>query len=484
MSPAPNLALPFAPAACWRALQGRDARFDGRFFTGVRTTGIYCRPICPARTPLQRNVTFHASAAAAEAAGFRPCRRCRPEAAPGTPAWIGSGAIVPRALRLIADGALDEASVEALAERLGVGARHLRRLLIEHVGVPPLKLALMRRLHFARRLLDETSLPLQDVALASGFGSERRFRDAFHGAFHSAPSALRRERSGTRPPATLSISLAWRPPLDAQALLAFLAPRAIPGCEHVHVEGLTHATSVRFGDRAGIVTSRFDVPARCVRLSVPSELVPFLLEIVARARRLFDLDSDPAAITSRLRQDARLAPLVRLRPGLRSPGAWDPFAAAVRIIVGQQVSVAAATTVSGRIATAFGEPLDSPHPALTRLFPGPDRLAAAPLERCGLTSRRAETVRGLARALASGEKLLEPGPLESSLERLQRIPGIGPWTASVMAMRALGEPDAFPAGDLVLARALGGERRAQETAEAWRPFRSSAAMHLWTEAAS
>jgi AraC family transcriptional regulator of adaptative response / DNA-3-methyladenine glycosylase II len=472
-------------ARCYRALRTRDRRFDGRFFVAVTTTGIYCRPVCPARTPKAANVRFYRCAAAAEEAGFRPCLRCRPETAPGTPAWNGTPAVVERALRLLARGALDEAGVEPLADRLGIGARHLRRLFHRHLGASPLSVARTERVHFARRLIDETTLPMTRIALAAGFGSVRQFNHAFRQTFRRPPTLVRRRPSRARPAAQgYSMRLAYRAPFDWPALLGFLALRAIPGVEAV--EGGTYRRTIAVGDVTGMLTIRHEDGA--VRLDVALPAADALFQVVARVRRMLDLDADPARIAAELRHDPLLAARLVRRPGLRLPGAWDPFECAVRAIVGQQVSVRAATTVAGRIARAFGRPSGRDEPALSHVFPAPAALRGAPLESIGLIAQRARAIRALAAAVADGTLVLD-GTLAADevALKLRAVPGVGEWTAQYVLLRALGEPDAFPAGDLGLRRAAGNgagrlsERALAARAETWRPWRGYAALHLWTE---
>ena len=460
---------------CYRAAKSRDARFDGRFFTAVKTTGIYCRSICPARTPLRQNVRFFACAAAAEEAGFRPCRRCRPDAAPGTPAWNGPSATVSRAVRLIERGALDEASVDELAARVGVGGRQLRRLFAEHLGTAPLLVGRSRRAHFARALLDATAWPMAQVAEEAGFRSLRRFNEVMLAVFQRTPSELRR-RGGADGPA-ITLRLAYRPPYDWAALVSFLGARAIPGLEAVDARGY----------RRTVESGRIEVrPDRGNALALT--VTPFrrerseLLEIAGRVRRMFDLDADPLQIAAALSADPLLGLSVRVRPGLRIPGAWDPFETCVRATLGQQVSVRAATTFGGRLVEMFGAPIPSPAEGLTRLFPTPERLASAALERIGLTRARAESIRCVAR---SAQVLRQrPESLEGLVERLRTLPGVGPWTAHYLAMRAFGEVDAFPSGDLVLRKAAREPSPAalEQRSTAWRPWRAYAAMHLWSSA--
>ena len=475
------------PARCYAAVRSRDRRFDGRFFAGVVTTGVYCRPVCPVRPAKPENVRWFACAAAAEAAGFRPCRRCRPEASPGTPAWSGTSAVVARALRLIAAGALDEGGVDGLADRLGLGARQLRRLFATHLGASPAEVARARRAHFARTLLDETDLPMAEVAFSAGFGSIRDFNHALRATFGRTPTALRRAR-GRRGPVTnhggVTVRLAFRPPLDWSGLLGFLAPRATPGVEAV-ADGVYRRT-IAIGDGAGTIEVRAAAGEPHLLMRVRLARPERLLQVVARARRLFDLDADPVPIADHLAASPELAPLVARRPGLRVPGAWDAFELAVRAVLGQQVTVRGATTLAGRLVRAAGTPLDRAEDGLTHLFPRPEALAHADLASVGVPRARAATIRALAGAVASGEVVLDASRgLEDAVARLAAVPGIGAWTAHYVAMRALGEPDAFPAADLGLRRALGNgagrlaPARVAERAEAWRPWRAYAVMHLW-----
>jgi AraC family transcriptional regulator of adaptative response / DNA-3-methyladenine glycosylase II len=477
------------PDICYRAVASRDARFDGRFFTAVTTTGIYCRPICPARTPGRGNVRFYPCAAAAEEAGFRPCRRCRPETAPGSPAWIGTPVTVRRALRLIDAGVLDGrgADVATLAAHLGIGDRHLRRLFANHLGASPLAVAQTRRAHFARQLVDQTDLPLTRIAFAAGFGSVRRFNTAMLSTFGAPPSALRRSPRAAEP-GVVTLRLPYRPPLAWTALLAFLRERAIPGVESV--DETTYRRAARAGEATGVIAIRPAANGPYLELSAPVALAPALADLVLRARRLCDLDADPAAIDRDLRRDPLLAPRVRARPGLRVPGAWDRGELAVRAVLGQQVSVAAARTLAGRLAAALGEPLaDAPVGGPTHLFPTPAALAQADLTRFGLTRARAAALGGLAAALRDGRLDLDDAADPDDLRaRLEALPGIGPWTAQYVALRALGDPDAFPAGDLgvrkALATAVGPATAAAvlARAEAWRPWRAYATLHLWQSA--
>ncbi len=470
----------------YRAMESRDARFDGRFFICVRTTGIYCRPICSVRTPMRKNVRFVPTAAAAEAAGFRPCRRCRPEAAPGTPAWIGTPAVVSRALRLVSGGFLDHHGVPALAQRVGIGERQLRRLVQEHLGAPVLSIALARRVHFARRLLDETDLPMTEIAFAAGFGSVRSFNQALRKTFGGSPTELRQRRGKGSPVSShgITLRLAYRPPLDWDAILAFLAPRATPGVEAV--ENGVYRRTIRFGGHEGTIAVASLDDGRHLELTVDAAPGPGLLEVVERARDLFDLAADPHAILTHLRRDPDLRSVLGRRNSIRVPGAWDGFELAIRAILGQQVTVRGATTLTGRLADRFGSRRAGAEAGgLDVIFPTPAALADAEVESIGLPRARARTLRGIARAVIEDPALLDPArDSRETMRRLRALPGIGDWTAQYVAMRALREPDAFPAGDLGLRKILGNgaplhERQLAERAESWRPWRSYAAMAIW-----
>lgn len=466
---------------CSRARVTRDARFDGKFFIAVRSTGIYCRPICPVRTLKESSVRYYPTAAAAAEAGFRPCLRCRPESSPGTPAWQGTSTTVSRALRLIGEGALEDGGVEVLAERLGVGSRHLRRLFLQHLGATPGAVAQTRRLHFAKRLIDETSLPLNEVALASGFGCVRRFNAGVRKVYDRTPSQIRRlaRQTEVQPENQYLFRLHFRPPYHWVALLEFLAARATPGVEVV--EGGTYRRTISVGGRDGSfeVSMAGEGDALLLRISFGDPQALFF--IVERVRAMFDLNADWAAIGQSLRADDSLTGRVEADPGIRVPGCWNGFELAVRAILGQQVTVKGATTLAGRMASRFGRPFRGAA-GLTYLFPAPEVLADAPLGEIGLTGARVATVRALARAVCCG-KIGFDGRLDSEtvLTRLREISGIGDWTARYVAMRALGEPDAFPSGDLGLLRALGlgTPRELERRAEAWRPWRAYAAMYLW-----
>jgi AraC family transcriptional regulator of adaptative response / DNA-3-methyladenine glycosylase II len=468
-----------------RARVSRDPRFDGKFFIAVTSTGIYCRPICPVPSPNPANVRYYPSAVAAAEAGFRPCLRCRPEAAPGTPAWLGTSALVRRALTLIQQGALDDASVDALAARVGVGARQLHRLFVRHVGAAPVTVAQTRRLHFAKQLLDDTQLKIADVALAAGFGSVRRFNDAFRRAYGRAPRDVRGRRAATAERDGVVLRLAYRPPYDWRGVLDFLAARAVPGVERVDARG--YARTVRCGGAHALVCVRPLKDRHALELRVRGAAPAHLFALACAARRCFDLAADPARVARALQRDRLLAPLVKRRPGLRIPGAWDAFECCVRAVLGQQVSVAAGRTFASRLVARAGAPIDGGSDGLTHLFPSPEALAAADLGGLGLTRARVAAVQVLARAAADGVLALD-APAEEVTASLAALPGIGAWTAQYVALRALGEPDAFPSGDLVLRRMAGSggtaltERALHARAEAWRPWRGYAAVQLWAGA--
>ena len=478
--------------ACYRAISTRDARFDGQLFTGVKTTGIYCRPICPARTPKRQNVVFFPTAAAAQAAGFRPCLRCRPETSPDLGAWRGVANTVSRALALIESGALDAADVEALAERLGVGQRQLRRLFQQHLGASPIAVAQTRRVLLAKQLIHETRLPMAEVALAAGFGSIRRFNETFQTLYRRPPGALRRaqapEVSGAGNEA-LSIRLPYRPPYDWDAIIGFLAHRAIPGVEVVRPE--VYARTIALGEDQGLIQVR---PLAGDRLGVEIQFprLSALPAIIARVRRVFDLAADPLAIGAQLSRDAALAPLVAARPGLRTPGAWDGFELSIRAILGQQITVAAATALAGKLVAAHGRPLPErlagKVEGLTHTFPPPEALADQDLGLVlGMPRARAKALSAMARAVIADPLIFGARrDLDEAVRRLKALPGIGEWTAQYIAMRELREPDAFPHGDIGLMRALADDQGVRPTpaellarAEAWRPWRAYAALHLW-----
>jgi len=487
--------------ACYRALRARDARFDGRIFTAVHTSGIYCRPICPARTPRLENVDFFPSAAAAQEAGFRPCLRCRPESSPELAVWRGTASTVTRALALIAEGALDgeEGAVDRLARRLGIGERQLRRLFHQHLGASPIAVAQTRRLLFAKQLLHETRLSMTAVAEAAGFGSVRRFNATFQGLYRRPPSALRRlaatGAASLDPAAAITLRLSYAPPYDWQAMIAFLAARAIPGIEVVEPQRYRRTISLDGSQGTIEVAPIAGQAALAATIRFPN--VRALPTIIARIRRLFDLGADIGAIAAQLAEDPLLAQLVAVRPGLRVPGAWDGFELAVRAVLGQQITVTAARRLAGKLVATYGEAFaPSAAPAdgdgLTLVFPGPERLANANLATLGMPRSRAATLAALAgRTLAEPRLFEREHDLDGAIGRLRALPGIGEWTGQYIAMRALREPDAFPAADLGLLRAMadaGGTRPSPAAllarAEAWRPWRAYAAQHLWTSDAA
>jgi AraC family transcriptional regulator of adaptative response / DNA-3-methyladenine glycosylase II len=480
-------AMDLDPRACYRALSTRDARFDGRLFVGVRTTGVYCRPICPARTPKRQHVTFFPTAAAAQEAGFRPCLRCRPETAPDLAGWRGTSNTVARALRLIEQGSLDEARIEALAARLGVGERQLRRLFRQHLGASPIAVEQTRRVLLARQLIHETTLPMSEVALASGFGSIRRFNETFQRLFERPPGALRRAGGAGRAGGEVSVQLGYRPPYDWDAMVGFLRARAIGGIEVV--DGDCYARTIDLAGGHGLVRVR-PGKGHALRVTVRTTSLAQLPAIIARVRRVFDLAADPHAIGAHLSEDPCLRPLVAARPGLRVPGAWDGFELAVRALLGQQITVRAAVALAGHLVSTCGAPLaldGGQVEGLTHVFPTPERLAKLQPEALSMPRARAAALVSLSRAVAADRHLFAIGrSLDEVVDRLRALEGIGEWTAHYIAMRELREPDAFPSGDLGLRRALAGPDGRRPTgaevlarAERWRPWRAYAAQHLW-----
>ena len=473
---------------CYRAICSRDQRFDGRFFVAVTTTGIYCRPICPAPTPHAPHVRFYPCAATAEAAGFRACRRCHPEASPGSPDWNMRADLVARALRLIADGVIDSEGVAGLARRLAVSERHLHRELVAEVGVGPLVLARTRRAQTARLLIDQTGLSLTTIAFTAGFASIRQFNASMQAAFGCAPSAFRRRVSPeNRGDGRLTLRLQYRPPLDVESLLAYLGRRAIPGVEEV-VAGCYRRT-VLLPHARGIIELEQVEKTRAILLRVQLDTLSDLSLLVQRCRQFFDLDAVPAAIAEVLGADPMLAPLVMARPGLRVPGTINGFELAVRAKLGQQVSIAGSRTLVRRLVARLGTPLEQPQGNLTHYFPSAQRLAEVDvkdMQGLGLTGARVAALQALARAVVDEGLILDRNAdREQTGQRLQQLPGIGPWTAAYIAMRALGDPDAFPATDLGLRHALEQQglaadaRSLERHAEQWRPWRAYATHHLW-----
>jgi AraC family transcriptional regulator of adaptative response / DNA-3-methyladenine glycosylase II len=495
-------------AALYSAYASRDPRFDGVFYVGVTSTGIYCRPVCTAKTPKVANCRFFNSAEAAEKANFRPCLRCRPELAPGNAPVDDAHRIASLIAHRIEEGMLDDpsrssplrkakrsgqarAGVETIAARFGWSSRQIRRMVNRELGVSPMELVLTRRLLLAKQLLTETALPIIDVAYASGFSSIRRFNDAFGNRYGMPPSRFRKATDSAAVMATSShsftLQLTYRPPFDWPGMMRFLSARAMKGVESV--EDDAYLRTVRLGNHVGWIHVRHAPTKRALLVELTHSLTPVLPALLGRLRHLFDLSARPDVIAAQLAQDTLLADAVARRPGLRVPGAFHGFELAVRAILGQQISVKAATTLAARFAEAFGEAIDTPHPGLTHLSPSPRRVAAATVEELtalGIVQMRARSIIVLAAEMESDRLKLEAGaPPESTIEQLIALPGIGAWTAQYIAMRALRWPDAFPKEDIALRNALGGvtAARAEELSQVWRPWRSYATLHLWHDAA-
>jgi AraC family transcriptional regulator of adaptative response / DNA-3-methyladenine glycosylase II len=467
---------------CSKARLSRDPRFDGKFFIGVLSTRIYCRSICPVPTVKEKNVRYLPTAAAAAEAGFRPCLRCRPEASPGTPAWFGTSTTVSRALRLIGESGLDSGGMEGLAERLGIGSRHLRRLFIRHLGAPPSAVAHTRRLHFAKKLLDETSLSMTNVAIASGFGCVRRFNATIRKTYNRTPTQIRRliHQKTIQPENQYLFHLRFRPPYHWKGMLAFLAARATLGVEVADLRGYRRSISVN--GHHGYFEVSLEEGQDALRVRVQIGDPHLLYPIIERIRGMFDLNADWMAIAQSLGTDPELKRRIAAEPGLRVPGCWNAFELTTRAILGQQITVKAATTLAGRIARSHGQP-SAYGGNLTKLFPTAEILADAKLTGLGLTAKRAATIRALARAVCDGKISFERiTDSDAFSAQLRQIPGISSWTAQYVAMRALGEPDALPTGDLGLRRALSlkTSRELENRAESWRPWRSYASMYLWS----
>ena len=469
------------PEMCYRAVRSHDSRFDGRFFVGVSSTGIYCRPICTVKTPKPENCTFFPSAAAAESMGYRPCLRCRPELAPGNASVDASHRIAQGAASLIEDGVLSEASIDAIASRLGVIDRHLRRVFHDQFGVSPVEFAQTQRLLLAKRLLTDTAAPVTEVAFAAGFGSLRRFNTLFKTRYRLSPNQIRKVPPRADSPDLLSFELSFRPPYDWTALLEFLAARGISGVEMI--ESATYRRTVRLM-RGGVTHSGWiEVAAvkrkAALRIAVSASLIKVIPAVLSRVKHLMDLSSHPGEIAD------VLGTLAGANPGLRVPGAFDGFEIAVRAILGQQISVAGARTMAGRFAAGFGTVIESPFASLTRLFPSAEEVASLnvnDIAGLGVISSRARSILELARAVAQGNLTLEPGvDVAQTLAKLRALNGVGEWTAQYIAMRALAWPDAFPHSDLGVMKALGESdpKRVLAAGEAWRPWRAYAAMHLW-----
>ncbi len=473
---------------CYRAVQSKDARFDGWFVTAVLTTRIYCRPSCPVRPPFARNVRFYPTAAAAQRAGFRACKRCRPDASPGSPEWNARGDVVARAMRLIADGAVDRDGVGGLAAHLGYTTRQLERLLRAEVGAGPLALARAQRAQTARLLIETTGLPFADVAFAAGFASIRQFNDTVRLVFEGTPTALRR-RAAIRPgpgaasPGAVSLRLPVRTPFAHEGVFSHLGATAAPGCEEVRDGAYRRSLRLPAGNAVVALTPAIDH----VRCRLMLDDFRDLTSAIARCRRLLDLDADPAAVIDALAGDPDLAPVVAKAPGQRIPRTVDESELAVRAVLGQQVSTKAARTHAGRLVAAYGQPLQDPEGALTHTFPSVEQLAEIDPVHLAVPESRRRTLSALVGGLATGRLSLDAGSdWAGARAQLLALPGIGPWTAEVIAMRGLGDPDAFPASDLGLrlaARRLGlptGQRALVEHSARWRPWRSYATQHLWT----
>jgi AraC family transcriptional regulator of adaptative response / DNA-3-methyladenine glycosylase II len=469
----------------WQAVEAADPRFDGWVFCGVRTTGIYCRPSCPARTPKRENVRFFASAAAAQAAGFRACKRCRPDATPGSPEWDIRADLVGRAMRLIADGVVDREGVGGLARRLGYTERHVHRQLLAMVGAGPLALARAQRAQTARILIETTTVPITRIAFAAGFQSVRQFNVTIQEVFAMTPSALRarvHKEGRAQDSGSVSLRLPHRSPFDGGGLIAFLGARVTPGVEEV-LDG-AFRRSLRLPRGTGAVELRPAVGHIHARFWL-SDLRD-LGAAMHRCRILLDLDSDPYAVSDALGGDSLLGALVRRTPGRRVPGSVDAHELAVRAVLGQQVSLRGASTLAGRLVGLYGEELECPVGAVTHLFPSAERLAEVDLAQLRMPSTRAAALRGLATALASGKIVLDAGAERADARRqLLALPGIGPWTAEYIAMRALRDPDAFLSGDLGVRHALeqlghdGSAAAAERLSQQWRPYRAYAVQHLW-----
>jgi AraC family transcriptional regulator of adaptative response / DNA-3-methyladenine glycosylase II len=474
----------------YRALAARDRRFDGVFFVGVTSTGIYCRPICTVRTPKQANCLFFDSAQQAEHARFRPCLRCRPELAPGNAPVDDSQRIAQLIVERLEDGSIgNDAGLEAIASQFELSSRQIRRIVHKELGVAPVQLLLTRRLLLAKRLLTETTLPVTEIAFASGFSSLRRFNDAFNSRYGLAPSRLRKKATetagATTPSDTSTLQLVYRPPYDWHGVLEFLAYRALKGVEWVTDD--SYARTVHLGDAKGWIRIAPAKQPNTLNLEFSHSLTGVLPALLTRVRSLFDLNARIDLISRHLSKDKILAPLVKRVAGIRVPGAFNGFELGLRAILGQQVTVKAATTLGCRFAEAFGEPIETPYPELSRLTPAPARVATATIDdiaKLGIVSMRSRSIIALAQAQVSGTLALDGGAIynpEVAIQRLAELPGIGPWTAHYVAMRAYSWPDAFPKEDIAIRNALGGvsAKEAEALSQSWRPWRSYAVMHLW-----
>jgi AraC family transcriptional regulator of adaptative response / DNA-3-methyladenine glycosylase II len=465
--------------ACYRAVRARDRRFDGRFFVAVSSTGIYCRPICPARPPKRENMHFYSSAAAAEGAGYRPCLRCRPERAPGLGSVDAASRLASAAIAGIEEHALSSARMGELAASLGVSDRHLRRVTEAELGVSPIELAQTQRLLLAKRLLSDTSLKLTEIAFAAGFGSVRRFNALFKSRYGLNPRAL---RGRADPAAGLRCQLDFRPPLAWENLLAYLRLRAIPGVESV--DATHYRRTVAIDDHQGWIGVSLAASGVALEVELSQSLAPVIGAVIVRVKQLFDLSASPDAVSASLSQDSKLKAIVRRLPGLRVPGAFDGFELAVRAVLGQQVSVKAATTMAGRWARAFGAEIATPYAELNLLTPAARRLdevSAEAIASLGIIGGRSRCIAALVKAVRARTIVLgSSADVESQIEGLMRLPGIGAWTAQYIAMRALRWPDAFPGTDLMLLRAARlNAKQLHARAEGWRPWRAYATHYLW-----
>lgn len=483
------IALPMEidDTAAYRALTARDRRFDGVFFVGVSSTGVYCRPVCPAKTPRSENCRFFSSAECAEKSGYRPCLRCRPELAPGNAPVDQSGRIAGRLVRRLHEVNWDEGGLEEVAGEFGMSSRHLRRVVKAELGVSPVELLQTRRLLLAKQLLTDTRLPVTEIAFASGFSSLRRFNDAFLSQYRMSPTRLRKGLAGTAGlesgMLTSTLQLAYRPPYDWDGVLDFLRGRSIRGVERV--EGGSYCRTVRLGIHQGWVKVSHVPQRNAIQVEFSHTLTAVLPTLLARVREVFDLDARPDLIAGHLGGDPILKNAVAANPGLRVPGAFDGFELAFRAILGQQITVKAATTLAGRFAERFGDPIETPFPELNRLSPEPAAVSVSTtneIAKLGIVSMRAATLLTMARAFDTGELKLRPGAdPETTIRRLVTMPGIGPWTAHYIAMRALRWPDAFPKEDIAVRKSLGGvtASQAERLSQPWRPWRGYAVLHLW-----
>jgi AraC family transcriptional regulator of adaptative response / DNA-3-methyladenine glycosylase II len=458
------------PDVCWQATCSRDARFDGRFFAGVVTTRVYCRSVCPVPFAKPEKIMWFASAAAAETAGFHPCRRCRSAASPGTPAWVGTSAVVSRALRLVEEGALDSGNVEELAGRVGLGSRHLRRLFVEHLGASPVRIAVTRRVHFARNLIEETDLPITQLAAYAGFRSIRQFNHAMLTATGESPTKLRRMRGAPRVPTPrpgLLIRLAYRPPFHWPGLLAFLARRSIPGVESV--QSNSYRRTIEINGVAGTIEVRHATEERQLLVNIELPRYESLMQVVERVRRIFDLAADPLQIASHLSRDRTLKPCLTARPGLRVPGIWDGFEASVRAVLGERLADQPPRAALARLARTFGKRVQTSIPGLTHVFPGPEELVEAKIGAAAIGDEPASLIRALASAVSKGDLTFGASMnLRDAITRVRVVPGISQPMAEYVAMRAFGEPDAFPIPTA----------KFPHTTDCWRPWRAYAAMYL------